>query len=309
MLVYQLVEGGIIGMRFKKITSKILLPVLLIFLLISPAWAYSPLDAKPYTQLESSTLYFEELINLSLYLFDCVIMDYELAMLTGDLSFLNEIKPLLEKARQSLELVVDNVPSCGSSALANLSYVTHLINDNIALINNIISTTNSTSVYNTAEIKGLITKVDIINDIALNKINPAIVPGEIDDVLLGAISLCVRMNQQILVKSIYIKLNPSAKRNGRLNEVSNEVKYQLEVFKALYDRRFQKATDPTEVQNKKVIYDAVFDIYNQTASVCDEISKFNLPGSVKLNLNNKFITTMEQIEEITRDGVLNGAFG
>lgn len=293
--------------RFKRLISAIILPFILMSLLAYPAFAYSPADLQPYMQLEDSHMHSDELSSLALYLLDSSIMYYELAQYTGDMTFLNDVKPLINKTIW-LMTEIEKVPSCGANVKGTSDSIKYMAQDDLTIFDAALANVNQTASYDSSKERALIAQFDYIDDIILNKINPLVEPSGIDIMAIGAMSFAVNAYRQAVVASIYNKMNPSSYRASVIEDAFQEAENQYELLVLLIQKSLTKTTDQNQLRDKKLILDYISEVRNQTNDLMRKVSQFDFSKVKKITLDDKFITTTEIMRKTTREYIYGVVF-
>lgn len=295
--------------RFVRLISSVIASIVLILSIMCPVWADPVVKIQLYDkELSTSHLHADEMAQYAIYLIDRTILYYQMAMLTGDTSFLREIEPMLTDAANSLDIFL-KTPGCRAGKVApSIDTIKYLIKENLKIINDIIANTNVETTYNAAEMHALIAEVDSLNDVVLNEINPVIGPAELDVLSLGSMGLAIRANQQILIRSISNSLEPSARLDELITFAENEYEYNIYIFEIMLQRGISRTTDAALIKNKKSIMESTFQVTDMTSKLRQHISEFKFPSKPALDIQNDFLKTMEIISIVIQKDILNSAF-
>ena len=296
-----------INKRLVKQISSIILSVVLVFFMISAVWAEPALKIQFYEkELKASSLLADEAAQYAIYLIDRTIMYYQMAMLTGDLSFLKEIEPLLNDVANSLDIFA-SAPGCRSKVLIPIDSMKYNIKNNLKVIDGILANTKVENTYDTAEIRALISEIDSINSMVLNEVNPLIISADVDILSLSFMGLAIRSNQQILMRLVLNRISPSSRTTDLIKFARNDSDYNLHVFKTLTERNILKTADDNLVKNRNSVINNTLKVLDTASKLEQTISKFQFPSKFALNIQNDFVKNMESMSTLIQS-TLDTAF-
>ena len=290
-----------------KLFSILATALLILVVTVAPITAATPIKIGIYMVLEDTHLFTDEVAQFASYLLDRATMYYQLAMVTGDLSFLEEIKPLFDSTLSHLASI-SGIYNCSSSVQAAIEDITSYLSSCTSIVNQILSSTKPTTVYDSSQIKALVARVDSLNDIVVNTINPKLTPSKIDTMSIGAMSLALRAEQQILMNAISIYAIPSQKAITELNSRISLSKNLLETFRTQAEKSISKATDLYQRTDRQTILNSTIDFFNQTDALVKDISGFNFPSTPALNPANSFMRNIEFANMLIANEILGAVF-
>ena len=225
-------------------------------------------------------------------------MDYIFFLNTGDSSFVSERTDIINGMEKCFKAIADMI-NCSGDVLFSIEKVQDELKESMSILDSVKDETNI-DVDKVEKLKEIIAKIDEIDDVISENIEPASIDGNINIMLLGSIAFEVRKIQQVNISSVF---------STNIDEEFTKVKESTEkVLARIVDSIENKSKTEEEKVLKKTVYDQLENMLNQCENMIDYVSEMALTDNLNSQEYESFLENYKKIHEIIRNEIQVAVF-